>query len=601
MAYKALYRTYRPNNFDEVYGQKHIVQTLKNAITQNKIAHAYLFCGPRGTGKTSIAKIFAKTINCTDDTHRPCCKCDNCLAVANGTHPDIVEIDAASNNGVEEVRNLIEKVKYAPLKGKYKIYIIDEVHMMSTGAFNALLKTIEEPPAHVIFIMATTEPHKVLPTIISRCQRFDFTKIPQSEIEARIHDVIRNEKLTCSDEVIRIIAQLADGGMRDALSILDQCIAYASDHIEVHHINEIYGITTIKEKLSLIDCIVKKDAQTLLDMVEKFIEKGIDMKRLTVDLIDILKESIIYEYTKDESLLSILNGDEVSELISNLKRAHRFDMIHILMETYDKYRSAANVGTYFEVCLLQMLDEKAEVTPVVASAQSTQTVISSPLPQPVLPKKVDDNVSRETLKPKNTIIEEDDHKPSETNKGYEIPLEEDETIQIPTKPTIENKPKEIKPLDTEFVLSLLAGANKPEKKEDMENFTRINEFLIDLKWAKSASLLRNSTIVASGSNYLVISVDNQAEANEINEIDSKNEFNAFIIELLNKNKKVYAITKQQQVAIIQEFKVRMANNTLPAPVMIETVHMKQKEVKEVTQEEAILELFGKDNIVITEE
>ena len=239
MGYKALYRTYRPNSFDEVAGQKHVVKTLQNAIEQKKIAHAYLFCGPRGTGKTSIAKIFAKTINCENEVEKPCLKCDNCLAVQEGNHPDIIEIDAASNNGVEEVRSLIEKVKYAPLKGKYKVYIIDEVHMMSTGAFNALLKTIEEPPAHVIFILATTEPHKVLPTIISRCQRFDFTKVSRIEIIERIHTILKAENIQCDEDVVKLIAQLADGGLRDALSILDQCIAYAKDNIELHHINEI--------------------------------------------------------------------------------------------------------------------------------------------------------------------------------------------------------------------------------------------------------------------------------------------------------------------------------------------------------------------------
>ena len=306
MAYKALYRTYRPSNFEEVAGQQHVVQTLKHAIERNKIAHAYLFCGPRGTGKTSIAKIFAKTINCTSEGHRPCQKCENCLEVQNGSHPDIVEIDAASNNGVEEVRNLIEKVKYAPLKGKYKVYIIDEVHMMSTGAFNALLKTIEEPPAHVIFILATTEPHKVLPTIISRCQRFDFTKVPSKEIEHRIHTILNAENITCEEEVIRIISQLADGGLRDALSILDQCIAYAQNNIEVHHINEIYGITTVSEKIQMLNDIIDQNAVSLMDKVESIIEKGIDIKRLTVDLIELLKESILFEYTKDSSLLKIL-------------------------------------------------------------------------------------------------------------------------------------------------------------------------------------------------------------------------------------------------------------------------------------------------------
>ena len=184
MAYQALYRKYRPSTFEEVVGQGHIVQTLKNAVENNRIAHAYLFCGPRGTGKTSIAKIFARTLNCTSQNHdRPCGQCQNCTDSLNGSHPDIIEIDAASNNGVDEVRNLIERVKYAPMEGNYKVYIIDEVHMMTQSAFNALLKTIEEPPAHVIFVFATTEPNKVIPTIVSRCQRFDFTKVAKKDIQ----------------------------------------------------------------------------------------------------------------------------------------------------------------------------------------------------------------------------------------------------------------------------------------------------------------------------------------------------------------------------------------------------------------------------------
>ena len=222
MAYQALYRKYRPKNFDEVVGQEHIIQTLNNAIYQNKIAHAYLFCGPRGTGKTTTAKIFAKMLNCENE-NKPCEECENCKMASQSSHPDIIEIDAASNNGVEEVRNLIDKVKYAPLSGKYKIYIIDEVHMMSTSAFNALLKTIEEPPAHVIFIFATTEPNKVLSTIISRCQRFDFSKVSQKDIEKRLKIVCKKENIEIEEEAISLIAQLSDGGMRDSLSILDQC------------------------------------------------------------------------------------------------------------------------------------------------------------------------------------------------------------------------------------------------------------------------------------------------------------------------------------------------------------------------------------------
>lgn len=601
MAYKALYRTYRPNSFDEVYGQKHIVQTLKHAVEQNKIAHAYLFCGPRGTGKTSIAKIFAKTINCTDEHTKACCKCENCIAVQEGNHPDIIEIDAASNNGVEEVRTLIEKVKYAPLKGKYKVYIIDEVHMMSTGAFNALLKTIEEPPEHVIFILATTEPHKVLPTIISRCQRFDFTKIPRNDIENRLRDVLQVEQLTCEDEVIRIIAQLADGGLRDALSILDQCIAYAQNDIKVHHINEIYGITTITEKLEIIDAIIDKEAVNLLNIVDTLIEKGIDIKRLTVDLIEILKESIIFEYTKDIGLLRILNGEEVNHMIERLSRKKRFDMIHLLMETYDKYRGAANVGSYFEVCLLQMLDDD-----VIQKNESVQVMpVKSESKQAIIKQDLNKNVSRETFEPKKEkkILEiPEDDEPydldvsiTEDNQELELHTQVISSVDVP------NTSKTIKPLDDDFILGLLAGANKPEKSQDIKDFYRIAEYMLDLTWAKSANLLKNSMIVGSGSNYIVISVDNQAEANEINEADSKNEFNAFIQELLHKNKKIFAISKEHQTRIIREFKERMINGTLPEPIQIETVKIEKKEIVEKTQEETILDLFGEENIIITEE
>lgn len=255
-----------------------------------------MFCGPRGTGKTSIAKIFAKMLNCEDQEHAPCGKCRNCIEFQKGSHPDIIEIDAASNNGVDEVRSLIEKVKYAPMEGKYKVYIIDEIHMMSTGAFNALLKTIEEPPAHVIFIFATTEPHKVLPTIISRCQRFDFNKVSAKDMIERIHYVLDHEQINygrrCNPYHCRFW-QMA--GMRDALSILDQCIAYAQNNITVQDVNMIYGITTPGRKGTPVELVLQHDCLGLLEQIESLNEKGTDIKRLTSDLIDLLKESIILQ------------------------------------------------------------------------------------------------------------------------------------------------------------------------------------------------------------------------------------------------------------------------------------------------------------------
>src|SRR5574344_2830890 len=218
MAYRSLYLTYRPQTFKEVAGQSTIVKTLENALTSGKIAHAYLFAGPRGTGKTTMARLLAKALNCDEGIGKQCNKCSNCLSISEGSHPDVIEIDAASNNGVDQVRDLIEKVKYAPIKGKYKVYIIDEVHMMSTGAFNALLKTLEEPPENVIFILCTTEPYKVIPTIISRCQRFDFSKIDDKDMKWKLLEVLKDEKATYDEDGVNAIISLADGGMRDALS-----------------------------------------------------------------------------------------------------------------------------------------------------------------------------------------------------------------------------------------------------------------------------------------------------------------------------------------------------------------------------------------------
>lgn len=583
MAYKALYRTYRPTTFDEVAGQEHIVKTLRNAVEQNKIAHAYLFCGPRGTGKTSIAKIFAKAVNCTLSDHKPCMECENCLSITDGSHPDIVEIDAASNNGVEEVRSLIEKVKYAPIKGQYKVYIIDEVHMMSAGAFNALLKTIEEPPAHVIFILATTEPQKVLPTIISRCQRYDFTKVSSPDIINRIKLILDEEHIDCEDEVIRMVAQLSDGGMRDALSIMDQCIAYAQNEIKVHHINEIYGITTVKEKVDVLSLVYHKKAAEVIQILQTFIEKGVDIKRLTMDFVDILKESIIYDYTKDMELLHILNKEEVDSLLDGADVKQRIKMIDILMDTYDKYRNTANVNSYFEVCLLKMMQVEKESTTVVSNTVSTVPIKQNKIED--ITKTKSEDVSRETF----SMLEDTEEFHMETSKQEEPTIIE----------TIPNKAAE--PLEDEFVLQLLVGANKQEKQHDLECFQRISQYTMELEWAKEANGLRSCKIMASGPNYLILTVGTQAEANEINEKDSKNSFSSFMIELLGKNKKIYAVTPDQQALVTNNFRERMSAGKLPQAAKIEIDEQNANSKREKTSEERVIELFGKENIRITEE
>ena len=415
--------------------------------------------------------------------------------------------------------------------------------MMSTGAFNALLKTIEEPPAHVIFIFATTEPHKVLPTIISRCQRYDFTKISVSDMMERVKYGLEAENIKYEEEAIRLVCQLADGGMRDAWSIVDQVIAYSQDFVSVDAVNAIYGIITVKEKIELLNMVSSKDANGCMTMVNNLVERGIDIKRLTNDLIEILKESVIHDYTRDSKLLTILKDDEVQSSKIDKTTKERLLMIDELMNTYDKYKFASNVNSYFEVCLLNMM------------AIEDNTVI---------------NVSRETSIP-------------------EIEETVEEVIVVESKPKIEKK--EIKGLDKEFVLSLLVGANKNLRQEDETKFKNVPNYYMNPAWARFANLLRETSIMASAHNYIVIAVKNQAISNEINELDEHGSFIDFMEVLLGEKKKVFAVTEEERSNIVDEFKKRSATKSLPQAAIIEI---------EEDSLDLIKNLFGEDNIEIKE-
>ena len=387
MAYQALYRKYRPTTFNEVVGQETIIQTLKNAKAQDRVAHAYLFCGPRGTGKTTIAKIFARMLNCTStEDNQPCGECENCKMALNGSHPDIIEIDAASNNGVEEVRNLIDRVKYAPMQGQYKIYIIDEVHMMTKSAFNALLKTIEEPPKHIVFIFATTEPNKVLPTIISRCQRFDFSKVSAKDIVQRLTTVCEQEKIQIDAEAIGLIASLADGGMRDALSILDQCVAYCSSEIHIADVRKIYGVLTLDDIGQLFANLYHKDIEKLMTELQHISDQGMDLVRFTSDFISILKNSVIYDYSPTTTLMDDSTKELIQKYFVEAPMNFRLAVLDSLMDTYNKFQYASNVLDYIETGLLKTISQsyeekspvKQEISEMKTSEKSEQSY-DSPL------------------------------------------------------------------------------------------------------------------------------------------------------------------------------------------------------------------------------
>ena len=587
MAYQALYRKYRPTNFDEVVGQTHIIQTLKNAIVQNRIAHAYLFCGPRGTGKTSIAKIFAKTLNCTNSQDAPCGVCENCKMAANGSHPDIIEIDAASNNGVDEVRNLIDKVKYAPMQGKYKIYIIDEVHMMTSGAFNALLKTIEEPPAHVIFIFATTEPNKVLPTIISRCQRFDFNKVSMHDIKYRLSVVCKNEGIEIDENGLTLIAQLADGGMRDALSILDQCVAYCSSHIDVNDIRKIYGVVTSEDIGKLFYSVYKKDVDSFVKDIQKYSDMGMDIKRLTADFIHMLKDSLILDYSENSTLVSDMNKDMIRKYFKLAPINFRIKCMEELMDTYNKYTYASNTLDYLEASLLKISSYSYE--------SKTHIIDSDHNDFKEVEEEENYETSYEDTSDNSDIIEKNTQK--DDNNGA---LEKSEISDVSreTLKQSENTNNKII-LNDEFVIQLLVGATKMERSIDTNKFNNIGQFISSLEFGKYAATLRNSSIMASGSNYIVICVSSEIFAKQINEFELNYGYEDFTEVLLGKAKKVFALDKTQQSRVLDEFKERMISGNLPEPYQVRLKRKDAESENNMSIEDHMKSLFP--NIEIKED
>ncbi|MBS6510032.1 MAG: DNA polymerase III subunit gamma/tau [Paraclostridium bifermentans] len=366
--HKALYRAYRPQTFKDVVGQEHIIRTLKNQIQNNNVGHAYLFCGTRGTGKTSTAKIFARALNCQNSVdEEPCNECEVCKDILSDNIMDVIEIDAASNNSVDDIREIRENVKYTPAKCKYKVYIIDEVHMLSQGAFNALLKTLEEPPSYVIFILATTEPHKIPATILSRCQRFDFKRVTVKDMSTRMKEICDDVNVVVDDRALNLIARNSQGALRDALSILDQCMSFSENDIEYKDVVDLLGTVNIEQLFEMAEYVIKEDTKKCLEILNEFVVWGKDIKNLIDDLIDHFRNLMVCKVSSDLDEIISLPEEIVEQLKAQASTIEVNDIIrilNILSTTQDAIKVSSNPRVLAEVSIMKlsqpMFDESKE-------------------------------------------------------------------------------------------------------------------------------------------------------------------------------------------------------------------------------------------------
>ena len=526
MAYQTLYRKYRPKTFELVYGQDVIIKTLKNVIKNDKLSHAYLFTGPRGTGKTSSAKLFAKAINCLNNKDGDACnECENCKSFNNNSNPDIIEIDAASNNGVDEIREIKNKVSLVPSMSKYKVYIIDEVHMLSIGAFNALLKTLEEPPEYIIFILATTEPQKIPATIISRCQRFDFKSISHDKMKQCLENIISKENISIDDGAIEEIINNSKGGMRDAIGLLDQASAFCNNNITANDIEELSGNISIKQIRTFLSNIMQKEYNVIFDSISNYSSNGKDFALICEKIINYIREGILYK--KKINTNKIL--DEDKNIFDKLSDTDLYDLIDYLSDTLVKVKNSYQKELTFEVQMIQMIDK-------IFNKES--------------------NVSRETSI--NEIKAENINVPRETSIN-EIKAE---NINVPRGTLkIENKTDSvIEELKNVRINNILRNATKQNITFIKDLWPNINEYLINEKYKMVAGMLVNATPVAASKKGVIITLPLESSISRIEkEYDNSKEL---LKEIYDQNYKIVYISEQYWKKVRPEFVEKAKNGEL---------------------------------------
>lgn len=446
--YQVLYRKYRPKVFSDVYGQDHVTSTLKNEIKNGRVSHAYLFTGSRGTGKTTCAKILAKAVNCEHNVDgEPCNECEVCKGLDNGSIYDVVEIDAASNNGVDNIRELRDETNYAPSRGKYRVYIIDEVHMLSTGAFNALLKTLEEPPAHVIFILATTEVHKLPATILSRCQRFDFKRIQPETMAVRLKEVAGLEGLSLDDDAAVLIARIADGALRDGLSILDQC-AGRSKEINSDLVSEVAGLAGREAMYKLSDCIANSDSNTAMSIISDLYQNSFDMERLCVEMINHFRNFLVAKTVRKSRELIICTDDEYNTILEASKNFTVESIVFALdlfQNTLVTIKGGASARIEVEMAFIKLCEPKMDesIASLLDRVSKLENAIKSGVKvqptQTAVPAPKEEYVPREEPKPQSKA----EPTPEPTPEPEPTPVEEEPPVQE-QQPVVETPPVEHK-------------------------------------------------------------------------------------------------------------------------------------------------------------